>query len=417
MLFIPVPCFVCRMAHITKVEIFGFKSFGFRNTVMQFDTGLVSIYGPNGSGKSSILDAITFATGETRPYLMGVPKMQHLIHEGGGHDPKRIPQMARVSLHFDNSDRSIPVTSDNVVVTRELDSDGKQTYYLNSKKDSRAHIVDMLDAVSAGPGSKTINVVQHGMTTRIAEYGPVERRRIIEDLIGISSFYEKTEAAQEQLEKAEFKLEVSLACTSEVKKRIGKISLACTSEVKKRIDELEEGLSLKMQSERNSILRLISKLEQDKRQTFLDAFETVDKEIRRIFNKITGGGSAWLELQSENDIFSSGISYMVQFPDKQPCESTSINGGEKTLASIAFVWGLQKLQTSPFYLFDEIDVCLDTSSAEKISNILAERSRDNQVVVVSQKNSVAEKAGLIYVVSSQENTSNVVMYKGRRPPF
>ncbi|KAG2477559.1 MAG: Chromosome partition protein smc, partial [Nitrosopumilales archaeon] len=52
------------MVHIKKVEIFGFKSFGFKNTTIDFEPGLISISGPNGSGKSNILDAIIFALGE-----------------------------------------------------------------------------------------------------------------------------------------------------------------------------------------------------------------------------------------------------------------------------------------------------------------------------------------------------------------
>jgi len=55
------------LVHVKKVEIFGFKSFGFKNTTVQFEPGLVSISGPNGSGKSNILDAIQFAMGENKP--------------------------------------------------------------------------------------------------------------------------------------------------------------------------------------------------------------------------------------------------------------------------------------------------------------------------------------------------------------
>ena len=86
------------MVHIKKVEIFGFKSFGFRNTVVDFRPGLVSISGPNGSGKSNILDAIIFASGEMRPKVMRVDKIRSLIHDvsssGGG------SRMARVTVHF-----------------------------------------------------------------------------------------------------------------------------------------------------------------------------------------------------------------------------------------------------------------------------------------------------------------------------
>ena len=70
------------MVHIKKVEIFGFKSFGFKNTVIDFEPGLISISGPNGSGKSNILDAIIFALGENRPKVMRADKLKSLIHDG-----------------------------------------------------------------------------------------------------------------------------------------------------------------------------------------------------------------------------------------------------------------------------------------------------------------------------------------------
>ena len=82
-----------------------------------------------------------------------------------------------------------------------------------------------------------------------------------------------------------------------------------------RKNELEE--------ERNSIVKFIEEIEKDKRQTFLDAFDIVDKEIRVIFSKMTGG-NAWLELENEDDIFSSGITYMIQF-QRQAKENIYLN--------------------------------------------------------------------------------------------
>src|SRR3546814_9528356 len=66
-----------------------------------------------------------------------------------------------------------------------------------------------------------------------------------------------------------------------------------------------------------------------------------------------------------DDLFNSGISYMIQFPNKPKRESTSISGGEKTLAAIVFVLALQKLKPSPFYLFDEVDAHLDAPNSER----------------------------------------------------
>ena len=170
-----------------------------------------------------------------------------------------------------------------------------------------------------------------------------------------------------------------------------------------------------LEEERTSIVKFIEDIERDKRQTFLDAFDKVDKEIGLIFNKMTGG-NAWLELQNEDDIFNSGISYLIQFPNKPKRESTSISGGEKTLAAIVFVLALQKLKPSPFYLFDEVDAHLDAPNAERLSTILEERSKESQFIMVSLKDSVIQKAKLIYGVFPKNGVSHVVTYKDKRMP-
>lgn len=215
------------MVHIKKVEIFGFKSFGFKNTIVEFQPGLVSISGPNGSGKSNILDAIIFAMGENRPKTMRVDKLKSLLHDIEGN--RRGPKMARCSVHFDNSDRKIPVDSDTVEITREMDEKGENIYYLNKKKTQRNHILDLLDVANAGLNQ--LNAVQQGTVTRISEFSPEEKREAIENLIGLSYFDEKKNESEKQLQEADRRLE---------------IALARMDEIKKRIDELEEERNLKL---------------------------------------------------------------------------------------------------------------------------------------------------------------------------
>jgi len=216
------------LVHVKKVEIFGFKSFGFKNTTVPFEPGLVSISGPNGSGKSNILDAIIFAMGENKPKVMRVQKLRNLIHDIEGAN-RRGPKMARSSVHFDNTDRKIPVDSDNVEITREMDEKGENNYYLNKKKTNRSHILDLLDVANAGLGQ--LNAVQQGTVTRISEFTSEEKRKTIEDLIGLSSFDEKKQESEKQLEEADRRLEIALA-------KMG--------EIKNRIDELEEERNQKL---------------------------------------------------------------------------------------------------------------------------------------------------------------------------
>lgn len=206
------------MVHIKKVEIFGFKSFGFKNTIVEFRPGLVSISGPNGSGKSNILDAIIFAMGENKPKVMRVDRLRSLMHDIEG---SRSPKMTRASVHFDNSDRKIPVDTDNVEITREMDKNGENHYYLNKKKDSRSHIQDLLDIANAG--LTNLNAVQQGTVTRISEFTPEEKRKSIADMIGLSDFDEKRDAARKQLDEADRRLDVALARMDEIKKRIDEL--------------------------------------------------------------------------------------------------------------------------------------------------------------------------------------------------
>ncbi|VVC06286.1 Chromosome partition protein Smc [uncultured archaeon] len=165
-----------------------------------------------------------------------------------------------------------------------------------------------------------------------------------------------------------------------------------------------------LEAERNSIVKFIEEIDKDKRQTFLESYDKVDKDIREIFNRMTGG-NAWLEIQNEDDIFSSGISYLVQFPNKPKRESTSISGGEKTLAAITFLLALQKLKPSPFYLLDEVDAHLDALNTERLSKILEERAAGSQMIMVSLKDSVVQKATLIYGVFPRNGVSHVVSHR------
>ena len=77
---------------------------------------------------------------------------------------------------------------------------------------------------------------------------------------------------------------------------------------------------------------------------------------------------------------------------------------------------LQKLKPSPFYLFDEIDAHLDAPTSERLSKIVKETSNGSQFIMVSHKDSVVEKAKLIYGVFPKNGVSNVVTYKDKRLP-
>ncbi len=287
------------MVYISKVEIFGFKSFGFNNTIINFEPGLISISGPNGSGKSNILDAIIFAFGENRPKIMRVDKISSLIH-----DIDKIrsgTKLARVSVHLYNKDKKIPIESNNVVITRELHINGDNTYYLNKKKINRTKILDFLDITNTNLNQ--LNAIQQGTVTRISEFSPDEKRTAIENLVGLSFFDEKKNSALKQLDDADRRLE---------------IALARMNEIKKRIDELEEERNLKLRydlinhelDELNNII-ILNKLHEIKNDLVSKQcnYDTVTLKINQLKGKYDQAKKELTELNKMK------ISFMEQTHD------------------------------------------------------------------------------------------------------
>jgi len=165
-----------------------------------------------------------------------------------------------------------------------------------------------------------------------------------------------------------------------------------------------------LERDRNAIVNFVNRVEAEKREAFMKAFEKIDREVREVFRTLTGG-EAWLELENPDDPFSGGIFLMAKFPKGLPRESTSLSGGEKAIVAVAFLLAFQSIYPSGFYLMDEVDAALDPLYAQGLGNLLAEWSKRAQIIVISFKESVVEKASNIIGVYMAGGSSNVVRLK------
>lgn len=217
------------MPHIKKIELRGFKTFG-QTTSILLEKGFTVITGPNGSGKTNIMDAILFALGELSARRLRAESFAKLIFHGSPEANLEKAKAAKVIMQFDNSDNRIPVDTSTVTVSREVYRNGQSVYRLNGRRMSRANIVDTL--AMAGISATGHNFVLQGTITRMAEIAPFERRKIIEDMVGIAQYDAEKAEAEEKLRAAEISIKTAM----------GRID-----EVQRRVDDLER--------ERNQLLR------------------------------------------------------------------------------------------------------------------------------------------------------------------
>lgn len=218
------------MPYIKKIELKGFKSFGPQTVKVALDKGFTAITGPNGSGKTNIMDAVLFALGELSTRRLRAESATKLIFHGSEKAGLERARMAKVTLQFDNSDGTMPVDTATVTVSREVYRNGQSVYRLNGRRVSRTQILEILSV--AGISSVSQNIIPQGTITRLTDINPFERRKIIEDLIGIAQYDAEKAEAEEKLRAADISIRTAM----------GRID-----EVQRRVDDLER--------ERNQLLR------------------------------------------------------------------------------------------------------------------------------------------------------------------
>ena len=206
------------MPHIKKIEIKGFKSFGPKTATIRIDKGFTVLTGPNGSGKTNIVDAILFGLGELSARRLRAESFAKLIFHGSPEAEVEKAKAAKVVIQFDNLDKRIPVDTSTVTISREVHKNGQSVYRLNGRRISRNRIIDILSM--AGISSIGHNVIVQGTITRMAEVSPRERRKIIEDMIGIAQYDTEKAEAEERLRAAEISVRTAMGRVDEVQKRV-----------------------------------------------------------------------------------------------------------------------------------------------------------------------------------------------------
>ena len=189
------------MTHIKKLVMKGFKSFA-RETTMLFDRHDVVVVGPNGSGKSNITDALCFVLGRLSIKSIRAAKAAHLIFSGNKN--YKPAGQASVEITLDNERGEFVFNEKEITIKRFVNKNGQSIYKINGQTKTRQEVLELLSQAGIDPYG--FNIILQGEISRFVKMHAEERRKIIEEVSGISVYEMRKEKSLKELEKTEEKL-------------------------------------------------------------------------------------------------------------------------------------------------------------------------------------------------------------------
>jgi len=221
------------------------------------------------------------------------------------------------------------------------------------------------------------------------------------------------EQALETTEKQVEEAETSIRMMQFELERIGGINQLAVSHYEEQISRYRE-LSLRLnelEREKQAIVQFMDEIEAKKRKVFMEAFEKINSNLQIYFAKLTGEGTAVLQLEDPDEPFHGGIDMLVQFPNKPSIVVSGASGGERSVSAVAFIFALKDFTPSSFYILDEVDAHLDAFHVSKLADLLLEEAGKIQFIVITLKPEMVNKAQKVYGVYERNGVSSVISAK------
>lgn len=148
-------------------------------------------------------------------------------------------------------------------------------------------------------------------------------------------------------------------------------------------------------------------LRRTRHDQFMTGLRAITGHLRQLYQLLTFGGNAELELVDSLDPWAEGVQFSVMPPRKSWKAIANLSGGERTLASLALIFALHAYRPTPLYVMDEIDAALDYRNVSIVARYIKERcaGASAQFLVVSLRSDMFELADrLVGVYKVQQRT-------------
>ncbi|RXW12128.1 hypothetical protein EST38_g13726, partial [Candolleomyces aberdarensis] len=195
-----------------------------------------------------------------------------------------------------------------------------------------------------------------------------------------------------------------------------KVDLSVLKEYKKREAEFDNRAKdvERVTEERDAQKAHYDGLRKQRLDEFMTGFNTISLKLKEMYQMITLGGNAELELVDSLDPFSEGIIFSVMPPKKSWKNISNLSGGEKTLSSLALVFALHVFKPTPLYFMDEIDAALDFRNVSIVANYIKDRTKNAQFIIISLRNDMFELSHRLIGIYKTANATRSVSINNHR---
>ena len=214
----------------------------------------------------------------------------------GGKKQKNPAKYCKVSLVFDNSDHKMPIEANEVILTRiikraPLKDDPNNYYsyyYINSHAANFSKFIEVLShARISGDG---YNIIKQGDVTNLVKIGSVDRRRILDDVAGISTYDTDIKKAENEKEDVEHNFERIHIILNEITSQIRQLKKDRDAayrykELKEQLYDIKAKIATKKKREVEEQLAEVSRqIEQYQQEK--DGQEQQKEQLRKEYNDL-----------------------------------------------------------------------------------------------------------------------------------
>lgn len=246
---------------------------------------------------SNIVDALCFVLGRLSIKSIRAAKAAHLIFSGTKqYKPSSI---AFVELTLDNSDKTFSLDSEEVKIRRIVKKNGQGVYKINDETKTRQEVLELLSQAGIDPHG--FNIILQGEIEKFVKMPTEERRKIIEEVAGISVYEMRKAKSLRELEK-----------TNEKLRQINAVLRERANYIKNLENEREQALRYKRLQEtvkkcKASIINKHMQLKKKELSEVLKKVEFKDKEIVKVDERINKIQNEVVSLNEKIDSISKTI--------------------------------------------------------------------------------------------------------------